>query len=309
MRAARRSRSVRAFVAYAYPWHLARVGGDRLARGGDGGADRRLCRAALRAGLAARLRRPPPSPRCASLLLVPWYDLKALGAILAGVLALARLRGARRCAAGRPPQAAICRARLVGLMAWQRTAFLDQAYYLLLAAMLIALVAEQVPSLRRARAERDAETRAPPPWPSGWRRAEREGEPIVALKDGSRTHRVAEGDILFVRAADDYCDVALKDGRTLLVTMTLARLPRRPPGALRPGPQELCGQPAHVVATAPARRRTLLTLSEGTEIPVGRSYENWSAAGPDKDQSMTAATISPTRWLRWRRASRSIGIW
>ncbi len=29
-------------------------------------------------------------------------------------------------------------------MAWQRTAFLDQAYYLILAALLVALVAEQV---------------------------------------------------------------------------------------------------------------------------------------------------------------------
>ncbi len=97
-------RCSRVFVAYSYPWHLVRVGGDRLARRRDGGADRGLCRAALRAGLAANagaVAATALASRRASCFF-PWYDLKALGAILAGA-AGARRRAARSaCARGRP---------------------------------------------------------------------------------------------------------------------------------------------------------------------------------------------------------------
>jgi DNA-binding LytR/AlgR family response regulator len=210
----------------------------------------------------------------ASLLLAPWYDMKAMSAILAGGLALAAasaigLRDGK-------PLALIGLASAfgqIGLMVWQRTLFLDQGYYFFLAALLVALIAEQLSSLRRARTERDRETRRAAALADRLARAEREGEPIVALKDGSRTHRVAESDILFVRAADDYCDVALHGGRTLLVTSNLARLLAILPERFVRVHKSYAVNRAHVmsVGARPGGGREL-RLSNGSVVPVGRRY-------------------------------------
>ena len=200
--------------------------------------------------------------------------MKAMSAILAGGVALAAasaigLRDGK-------PLALIGLASafgLVGLMVWQRTLFLDQGYYFFLAALLVALIAEQLGSLRRARAERDRETRRAAALAERLARAEREGEPIVALKDGSRTHRVAESDILQVRAADDYCDVMLADGRTLLVTTSLARLLATLPDRFVRVHKSFAVNRAHVTSVAPRPGGgRMMKLSDGTEVPVGRSY-------------------------------------
>ena len=58
---------------------------------------------------------------------------------------------------------------------------------------------------------------------------------IARLKDGALTHQVPEAQIVFVRAADDYCEARLADGRTLLVTMSLSRLQQ----ALSERPQQV----------------------------------------------------------------------
>jgi DNA-binding LytR/AlgR family response regulator len=152
---------------------------------------------------------------------------------------------------------------------------------------MVALVAEQVTSLRRARADRDAESRRATTLAERLAKAERAGDPIVALKDGSRTHRVAESDILFIRAADDYCEAVLADGRAMLVTMTLARLLETvPPRFLRVHKSYAVNR-AHVatIAARPGGGR-MLRLSEGSEVPVGRSYAERVAAaltGPPAD--------------------------
>jgi DNA-binding LytR/AlgR family response regulator len=258
---------VRAFVAYTYPWHLARVAAIALL-------------AALTALLAAAYagRRFAPAWRTrivaavavaslASLLLLPWYDLKALGAILAGLLALA-IAAARGLRDRRPgARAGLAAAMLIaGLMAWQRTAFLDRAYYVGVAAVLVALIAEQVGILRGVRRRgADLEERL--------RRAEEAGETILQLKDGGRVHRVAESDIMFVKAADDYCEAVLADGRTLLVTMTLARLLEFLPAGFVRIHKSYAVNRAHVasVAPRPAGGRQVL-LVRGGAVPVGRSY-------------------------------------
>jgi DNA-binding LytR/AlgR family response regulator len=105
------------------------------------------------------------------------------------------------------------------------------------------------------------------------RRAEAAGETIVQLKDGSRVHRVAESDILYVRGADDYCEAALTDGRTILVTMTVARLLATLPAAFVRIHKSYAVNRAHVETVAPrpgGGRR--LVLTGGASIPVGRSY-------------------------------------
>jgi len=264
----------RVFLAYSYPWHLVRVGGIALLAGATGVlitayAGHRFAPAWRRALVAATA-----AAALASILLFPWYDLKALGAILAGAVALA-VAAAIGLRGGRPfARAALASALvLVTLMAWQLTAFLDQSYYLWLAALLVALVAEQVSSLRRARAERDSETRRAAALAERLARAERDGEPILALKDGSRTHRVAESDIVYVRAADDYCDVVLKDGRALLVTMNLVRFLAALPERFVRVHKSYAVNRAHVASVAPRPGGRALTLSEGSTVPVGRSYE------------------------------------
>jgi DNA-binding LytR/AlgR family response regulator len=264
----------RAFIAYSYPWHLARVGLIALLA---------AAAAILIASYGAR-RFAPERERplvagtalasLASLLAIPWYDIKALGALCAGGVALAvaaalGFRAQRRAAA----VAFAAGTGIVALAVWHNTLFLDRSYYLLLAALLIALVAEQVIQLRRARAERDAETRRAAGLADRLAKAERRGEAIVALKDGSRVHRVAEGDILYIRAADDYCEAVLKDGRTLLSTMTLVRLLATLPERIARVHKSYAVNRPHVASIAPRPGGgTLLTLSDGSDIPVGRAY-------------------------------------
>ena len=263
----------RAFIAYTYPWHLARVTTIALL-------------AALGSVLAAAYaaRRFSPSwgrtvvvttaaAALAMLVLVPWYDLKAMGAILAGAVALAacafpRLREGRRDA-----RVALGAAAAILLaMVWQRTRFLDQGYYFIVAGLLVALVVEQVNRVRQIRAERDLETRRAEALAERLARAERDGERIIALKDGSRAYRVAEGDIVYARAADDYCDVVLRDGRSLLVTMSLARLVGALPRFVRVHKSYAVNRQYVTTISSRSGGGRELELSDGTAIPVGRSY-------------------------------------
>lgn len=262
----------RAFVAYSYPWHLARVTAIALLA---------AAAAVLIAAYAAR-RFAPEWRRAvvlgtavaasASVFLIPYYDLKAVSAIATGAVALGlcAIRGRRSPGA----KAALAAALAVpALFAWQLTAFLDRGWFLLAATVLVALVAEQVSSLRRARAERDDEIRRAAALSERLARAEREGEPIVALKDGTRTRRVAESDIVYVRAADDYCEVVLADRQTVLVTTTLARfLETLPPRFLRVHKSYAVNR-ARVTAVSPRPGGGReLVMSDGVRVPVGRSY-------------------------------------
>jgi len=264
----------RAFIAYTYPWHLTRVSAIAVLS---------ALTACLIVFYAGRRFAPRWTRRmvistallsAAILLLLPGFDLKALGAIAIawlwlGVAALPGLRTARR-----PATVALAMAIVaLAVMAWDFTEFLDRSHYLLLAALVILLVAEQVLSLRRARAERDEQARLAVALGERLRKAEESGEPILALRDGSRIHRVAEGDILVVRAADDYCDVILTGGRGLLVTQTLARLLETlPPRFMRVHKSHAVNR-VHVAGTTPRPGGgTLLIMSDGREIPVGRAY-------------------------------------
>jgi DNA-binding LytR/AlgR family response regulator len=267
---------VRAFVAYAYPWHLVRVAAIALLAG---------MTAILAAAYVARRFAPGRQKTVvavtlaavlASLLLIPWYDLKAMGAILAAALAMIVCGGhglrERRSGAG-AGAAIVGGLMIIVLMAWQLTAFLDQAYYLIVAGLLVALVAEQVTILRLARHGRDTEANRAAGLEERLRRAAEAGEPIVELKDGARIHRVPENDILYVKAADDYCDVVLVDGRTLLVTTSLARLLETLPDRfLRVHKSYAVGR-GRVAAVEPrAGGGRQLRLDDGTAIPVGRTY-------------------------------------
>lgn len=265
---------IRAFVAYSYPWHIARVGGIAIL-----GA----ITAALIAHYAARRFAPAltlASPAAAlllsaaSLVLMPGFDQKAMGAIGGGYLLLGACAAFGWRKDRLPATVAGSVAGIALALIWRDGSdYLDRSHYLLLSAMTVALVVEQVLLLRRARAERDEQTRRAAALAARLREAEQAGEPILALRDGSRLHRVAESDILAIRAADDYCDAILTDGRSLLVTMTLARLLETlPPRFVRVHRSHAVNR-AHVTGAAPRPGGgTLLVMSGGGVIPVGRAY-------------------------------------
>jgi hypothetical protein len=267
--------TARSFISYSYPWHLIRVAAVALLAG---------ITAVLIAAYAAHRfvpgwKRAAPAlaaaAALASLLLVPWYDLKAIGAIIAGATALlaCACRGARR---GLPEsRAGIAFALIVyALIGWQLTDFLDQSYYVALAAMLVLLVGEQILVLRRARSAGEREALRAAGLEERLRdSAIHRSDRIARLKDGARTHRVPEAEILFARAADDYCEVRLEDGRTLLVTMTLSRLQQTLSDRFVRIHKSYSVNAAQVIALGPrpAGGRQL-TLADGTVLPVGRAY-------------------------------------
>jgi hypothetical protein len=264
----------RAFVSYTYPLQLARVSAIAVLA---------AITAILAAAYAARRFAPQwrgpavalTAAGCAaSLVFVPWYDGKALGAIVAGALALAICAGRGWRRQRLPAAIAMASAVAIGLLvSGPGPPFLDQTYYLVAAVLLMALVCEQALGFRRARADRDEQANRAAALAERLSRAEQAGEPIVSLKDGTRTRRVAESDILYIRAADDYCDVTLTDGRGLLVTMTLGRLlPTLPERFIRVHRSYAVNR-AHVVGAAPRPSGGReLVLSQGSTVPVGRAY-------------------------------------
>jgi hypothetical protein len=267
--------TARSFVSYTYPWHLIRVAAIALLAG---------ITAVLAAAYAARRFAPgwriaapglTAAAALACLLLVPWYDLKAIGAIAAGAAAwlACSVRGARRGVAG--ARAAIAFPLILfALIGWQRTYFLDQSYYVAFAAMLVLLVGEQLLVLRQSRRAREQEAVRAAGLEERLKDAGSGADGRIALlKDGARTHRVPEGQILFVRAADDYCEVRLEDGRTLLVTMTLSRLQQALSERFMRIHKSYSVNRTHVAALAPrAGGGKQLTLADGTTLPVGRAY-------------------------------------
>lgn len=209
-----------------------------------------------------------------SILFVPWYGFKPLGAILAGAAGLAICawhafpRQQRAAWAGLATSSAFA-----ALIAWQGTDFLARTYYVVLAVLLMILTTEQVRNSRRIRLERDAESKRAAALAERLSRAEREGEPIVVLKTGNQAHRVAESDILYVQGADDYCDVVLASGRRLLVTMSLAAFLATMSSRFVRVHKSYGVNRAHVTGAKakPGGGRNLV-LGHQTTIPVGRSY-------------------------------------
>jgi len=264
----------RAFVAYSYPWYLARF----AAIAALSAVTAVLIGAYATHRLAPGWRRPVvfgvAGAAAISILFVPWYGFKPLGAILAGAAGLAICawhafpRQQRAAWAGLATSSAFA-----ALIAWQGTDFLARTYYVVLAVLLMILTTEQVRNSRRIRLERDAESKRAAALAERLSRAEREGEPIVVLKAGTQAHRVAESDILYVQAADDYCDVVLASGRRLLVTMSLARfLATMSPRFVRVHKSYGVNR-AHVTGakTKPGGGRNLVLGHQAT-VPVGRSY-------------------------------------
>lgn len=265
--------TARSFVSYTYPWHLIRVAVIALLAGVT--AVLAVAYAARRFAPEWRLAAPglTAAAALACLLLIPWYDLKAIAATAAGAAALlaCAVRGVGRGVPG--ARAAIaCALILFALIGWQRTYFLDQSYYVAFAAMLVLLAGEQLLVLRQTRRAREQEALRAAALEERLKDSA-SPERIARLKDGARTHQMPEAEILFIRAADDYCEVRLADGRTLLVTMTLSRLQQGLSERFVRVHKSYAVNRSHVTALAPrAGGGKQLTLGDGTVLPVGRAY-------------------------------------
>lgn len=263
--------TLRVFVNYPYPWHLARVGAI---------AGLSLLTAVAGAAWAARRFAPwarwwlPAATALAAAASVAWmpgWDLKAGYALLAGFAAIALAAGlaARRRAPGAWPAVTLGLGGAATVLV-QQSQFLDVAYYFIMAAVFAVLLAAQVLALRRARVRSLAETgRA-----DGLERTlARRDAATATIRDGTRVHRVPTASIICLQAADDYCEVRLADGRRLLSTATLTQTLADLPGAFVRVHKSWAVNAAHVtlVGPRPGGRRAV-TLSDGTQVPVGRAF-------------------------------------
>lgn len=241
-------------LTYSYPWQLARL----TAVAGLAAL------AALALGLIAARFIPDRRPRLwltaglvlaltAALVLLPWWDAKALWAFRAGTTAvlisatvggLAGLRGARTAQVA---------AVLALAISWTVN-FLDTGYYLLALGLFAAVAARTARDLRTAPA-----VAAPAP------------DETLSIPDGASRHLIKAGDLLHVRADDDYSVVTLVDGRELLSTANLSALIRLAPTHLLRIHRSHAVNPVRIVAVHRTAAGHSVELNSGHRLPIGRT--------------------------------------
>lgn len=189
------------------------------------------------------------------------FDVKSSLALLVGVglAAVAVLAGVRSRAPGaRPTFAWLVLFLAVGIAEpfW----LLDISYFLLAAALTLPLLVAEV--LRLAREDRDREAALT-------RAASRPDRLTVASARG--VELVPLRDIVAIRGADDYAELTLAGGRTLLHAARLDRLEAQlPPSFLRVHRSAIASL-AHVQRLDRDAGRWRLVLPDGLTLPVSRS--------------------------------------
>jgi hypothetical protein len=256
---------LRVFLIYSYPWQLARISGIVLLAHATSSlfafyaADRFAPSLRTAATVATVL------AATAGAVLAPWFDWKALSAIAAGTAAvtacgvygvLSNVRGAR--------VVTLFGVGVFGLILLQGTEFLDRGWYLVVAAGLLLLIAEQALDLKQARRHARQLTER-------LCRLEDVRETIL-LKEGSRTHHLDSGGIIHVKAADDYSEVRLRDGRVLLISKTLSRLVDSLPDQILRVHRSHAVNKSYVASVTASGSGRTLHLTDGSQVPVGRSY-------------------------------------
>lgn len=256
--------TLRAFYAYPYTWHLPRLAVVALCAGLTGVLAARYAAWRFAPTWRTAVTRATAAAALVCLIFAPGYDIKAGAALLAGLIGVAAcaihgLRGGQRTA-----WAALAAVGLaLGLTMIQGAAFLDNGYYVSVAAVFAALLFEQFsPAALRAGAAPAAPPEADTPSapPSG----------SIVVLTGRDRRLVSIEAIRAVRAADDYCEVLLTDGRVLLHTAPLSRLLQEVP-SLRRVHRSHAVNPEHVVG-AKAGDGLKLLLDGLRPVPVGRTY-------------------------------------
>ncbi len=254
----------RAFIPYPYPWQLARIAIIATL-------------SAVTAVLMARytawrfipghrtLVTAVTSVACISvLLLAPGFDAKALGCLVVGIGAVTV------CAAlgVRSHRASAWKTLIVAgaagaIALGQGGGFLDSGYYLAIAAVFGALMVEQVRLLKTPDSQG-----LPPAVPTAL-----SDHPLLRVSDGRRVHLLRLDEIAWLKAADDYCEVGLTDGRVLLNGATLAATLAAAGGRLVRVHRSYAVNPAHITGSeaTPGGRRWIMLGAAGN-VPIGRVY-------------------------------------
>lgn len=245
---------------YGYPWQLGRLMGivafaalaaAALGSLASGFTPDRRARLALNAVLVAGLALAVFGP--------PWWDAKALWAFRCGVAVLltGSLAGLIEDRRGALWVGLACVAAL-GL-SWTRN-FLDTGYHWGFLALFGWWGFQAVRSLRR-----EAVAPAPAPVMSD--------EATLSIPHGGSRHRVRAGDVLHIRAADDYCLVRLADGRELLSTANLSALMALAPDSFLRIHRSHAVNPRRIAVVHRAGRfaRTV-EMQGGERLAVGRTY-------------------------------------
>lgn len=246
-------------LTYLYPWQLARLA---AVAGLAALAAFALARLSLVFAPDRRLRRALTAILAVALLLAlfgpPWWDAKALWAFRAGV-AIALVGATAGALSGVKHARAAQVACVLGLaLSWSPN-FLDSGYYLLCLTLFGRLAFTTVRDLR-----------APAATPRST------SDATLSIPDGASRHLIKAGDLLHVRADDDYGVVTLTDGRELLSTANLSALVRLAPEHLLRIHRSHAINPARIVAIHRSGKAGRgVELQGGARLPVGRTY--WAA--------------------------------
>lgn len=195
--------------------------------------------------------------------LLPGFDIKTAWALILGV-ALAALPAAAGVRDRRPgarltlAYLALFLALAIGFPEW----LADFSYFLLAAALVLPLLVVEVVRLGRDdRGREDALTRA----------ASQPDRLTVASARGVELVAIAE--ILAVVGADDYVELRLVGGRSLLHAARLDGLATQLPSGFLRVHRSVIANLAHVQRLERDGDRWRLHLSEGTPLPVSRSRQ------------------------------------
>lgn len=242
--------------AYSYPWHLARL---VALTGLTAIVGLLLVALACRTVSSSRSGSAVTATAAAMLIaciFVQGFDRQACAVFEVALFASAVV--AAPAAMGRDRPALALAATALLLLAWAHSAgpdFLDTGYYLAAAGAALGLGAAAI--LQPARV---VEVPAPA------------AEPTVTLRDGARYHVLAPSEIICLKADDDYCTIHMRDGRTILVTMTLKTVLATLPSDFLRIHRSHAINARHLCGAKPGRSSQIAEMTDGRTLPVGRTY-------------------------------------
>jgi hypothetical protein len=252
--------NVRNLMRYDYPWHIWRVGAIWLLSA--------VFAVLLVAFAASRF-----APRRRNLLvaltillavgsfLAPGFDSKTGWALVlgVGVAGFAAALGMRAKLPGAAPLLAYLATFLVVAIA-QPVWLLDLSFFLLAASLVLPLLLVEVVRLGREDRDREAALTRAASRPDRLTVATAKGVELVPLKD-----------IVAILGADDYAELRLTGGRSLLHAARLERLEAQLPASFVRIHRSAIANLAHVQRLERDGTRSRLHMSEGPPLPVSRS--------------------------------------
>jgi hypothetical protein len=156
---------------------------------------------------------------------------------------------------------------------------LDRGYYLFVAAILGALLTEQILDQRRLQIGLAFERERGDTLEDSLAAARATGDPIISFRDGAKIHRVPERNIVRITAADDFCEVLMIDRRPLLISETLKSLTASLPDRFLRVHKSHVVNLARVTGVCPRPGGGHQVVhSDGSSTPVGRTYREMLVA-------------------------------